>query len=102
MGKPKYSAKTDLNQAEIVRQLNDIPGVWAIVIEEPVDILVGYRARNFLFEIKQEHKRDWQSARTQKQKDFLKKWPGQVRVASTFEEIWEVMQRAYRGHQPTK
>ena len=98
MPKPKYAAKVDDNQAQIVRQLNEIPGVMAIVIGDPVDLMVGYRARNFLFEIKQEHKKNWQSARTQKQKDFLKDWPGQVRVVSTFDEIWEVLQKSYRGY----
>lgn len=97
MGKPKYAAKTDDNQADLVRELNLVPGVTAYVIEEPVDLLVGYRARNFLFEVKQEHCKNWQSARTQKQKDFLRDWQGQVRVVSTFDEIWDVLQKSYRG-----
>jgi len=89
---PKYAKKVDLNQAEIVDALRKI-GCQVEIIGSPVDILVGLRAHNFLFEIK----RPGQKPRTKKQRDFLKNWNGQVRVVETSEEAIRVVTRAYEG-----
>ena len=91
----RYARRADANQAEIVRLLNEIPGLRAVVIHEPVDILVGYRARNFLFEIKDGNKKDYEHRYTDKQRDFLKSWPGQVRVAKSLDEILQVVTGSY-------
>jgi hypothetical protein len=93
---PKYAKATDANQAEIVRLLNEIPGMKAVVIGDPVDLLVGYKAHNFLFEIKDGGKKDYEHRYTAKQKEFLKTWPGQVRVAKCFEEILSVLMDSYK------
>ena len=97
MSKPKYSASVDANQKEIVRLLNEIPGCTAIPIGMPVDLLVGFRARNYLVELKDSNKKKYEHRYTKKQQDFLRDWPGQVRVAETFEEILELITSAYKS-----
>ena len=92
--RPRHS-RVDANQSEVVALLNEMPGVVALVIHEPVDILVGYRCRNFLFELKDGNKKDYEHAYTQKQKDFLRDWPGQVRVAKSFDEVLKVITNSY-------
>jgi predicted outer membrane protein len=93
---PKYAKSVDANQKEIVRLLNEIPGMKAVVIGDPVDVLVGYKAKNFLFEIKDGNKKDYEHRYTQKQREFLKTWPGQVRVAKSFEEVLNVLMDSYK------
>lgn len=82
MPAPKYAKSVDLNQNEIVNALKQIPGCSVMVIGNPVDLLVGYRAKNILFEIK----RPGQRPRTDTQKQFLKDWQGQVRIVTTIED----------------
>lgn len=49
-------ARTDANQAEIVRQLREIPGVTVTILAQMgdgiPDLCVGYGKRTFLFEVK--------------------------------------------------
>jgi uracil-DNA glycosylase len=92
MGRPpKYAKKVDLNQQEIIDALRAC-GYSVVVIGEPVDLLVGGRAHNWLFEVK----RPGEKPRTKKQKEFLATWPGQVRVVETPEEAIRVVTRSYR------
>ncbi len=93
----KYAKRVDDNQKQIVRELRQIPGVSVYVIGQPVDLLVGYRAKNYLVEIKTEEKRDRPSAVTPAQKEFLGSWTGQVRIAASTEEILELIQEAYHA-----
>ena len=88
---PRYANKVDGNQADIVKALRRV-GCDVEVIGLPVDLLVGYRARNFLIEVKQ----PGEKPRTKKQRDFLAGWRGQVRVVETPEEAIQLVTRAYR------
>lgn len=88
---PKYAKKVDLNQAEIVEALRKC-GCSVVVIGDPVDLLVGHGARNFLIEVK----RPGEKPRTQKQKDFLQNWRGQVRICETAEEAIDLVFGAYQ------
>lgn len=90
--KPKYGASVDLNQKEIVDALRKI-GCQVIAIGSPVDLLVGYRKRNFLIEVK----RPGEKPRTQAQKQFLANWTGQVRICSSPEEAIKLVTHAYKG-----
>lgn len=91
MVRPKYGPASDMNQQEIIDALKEI-GCSVVPIGMPVDLLVGYRARNLLIEVK----RPGEKPRTQTQKDFLSDWRGQVRVVTTAEEAIELVTRAYR------
>jgi hypothetical protein len=92
----RYAKRVDNNQAQIVKELGQIPGVKVYVLGDPVDLLVGFRARNYLFEIKREDKRGQQSAITDKQKKFIPDWPGQVRIIHNAEEAIRVIQESYQ------
>ena len=89
---PKYAASTDLNQKEIIDALEKI-GCTVVAIRTPVDLLVGYRKRNFLIEVK----RPGEKVRTESQRRFLEDWNGQVRVCSSPEEAIRLVTEAYGG-----
>ncbi len=61
--RPRYSSRRDANQAQIVSELRQIPGikVWDIAMlgdgTVPGDILVNYRGKWFVFEVKTEEGR---------------------------------------------
>lgn len=82
MGYPRHGRKTDHNQAEVVETLRAIPGCTVEIIGEPVDLLVGYRYTNFIFELKNPNAPN--PRRTEKQKKFFKEWTGIVH------EVWGV------------
>jgi len=90
MTMPKYAASTDLNQKEIVDALKEI-GCSVETIGRPVDLLIGFRKRNFLIEVK----RPGEKVRTDTQRRFLADWQGQVRICSTPEEAIRLVTRAY-------
>lgn len=88
----RYAARVDGNQAEIVKALRGI-GCSVEIIGRPVDLLVGYRALNFLLECKRpgcENRKD-----QQKQRDWMAGWRGQVRVVRSAEEAIRVVTESY-------
>lgn len=89
---PRYKAKVDLNQKEIVDALEKI-GCDVRVIGRPVDLLVGYRKRNFLIEVKVPGAKV--DKRQQEQRDFIRDWRGQVRQLDTPEEAIRLVTEAY-------
>lgn len=62
--------RVDKNQPAVVERLREI-GCRVYLIEEPVDLLVGYRGRTVLVEIKMPEGR-----LTKQQVDFCATWPG--------------------------
>lgn len=94
MPAPKYAKKVDLNQQEILDALRQIPGCDVVVIGQPVDLLVGYKCRNLLIEVKQ----PGEKPRTRKQREFLRMWHGQVRVCQSPLEAVELVLNAYETH----
>ena len=94
---PRYAARVDENQKEIVNALEKI-GCKVIVIGRPVDLLVGYRAHNFLIECKNPDSRyGSKDESTPTQRKFFADWKGQVRKVYTAEEAIELVTRAYSG-----
>ncbi len=51
---PRYDATRDANEAEIVEALERVPGVTVERLsgEDLPDLIVGYRLRNYLLEVK--------------------------------------------------
>ena len=90
MGLPKYGAKRDENELEIVRALEAI-GCTVVRLDTPADLLCGFQARNYLLECKQETGR-----LTPPQKEFFKHWKGQVRIVHSPEEAIEVVTQSYQ------
>lgn len=71
--------RSDGNQAAIIQALERV-GATVEVIGRPVDLLVGYRGKNYVFEVK--------TARgqiRQGQRDFLDRWKGQAAVVRSVE-----------------
>ncbi len=81
----RRAAKVDANQAEIVKALRSIgcsvQHLHSIGQGCP-DILVGYRGRNFLFELKV-----GKGKLTEDEKAWALLWRGQVETANSFEDI---------------
>jgi len=67
----RYAARVDENQAAIVQALRDA-GAYVWIIGLPVDILVGYKDRTLLMEVKTTSKKRL----TGLQADFFEKWTG--------------------------
>ena len=96
MSMPRYAARTDLNQQEIVDALKAI-GCDVEIIGTPVDLLVGRTGKNGRHTYLIEVKRPGEKPRTKKQKDFIKNWKGQVRICETAEEAIQLVTRAYES-----
>lgn len=81
----RRAARTDHNQHELVEALKKI-GAKCYFIGKPVDLLVGFRGRNSLLEVKRPDKRGQPSAITQAQRNFIETWPGDVHIVYSIEE----------------
>jgi hypothetical protein len=67
----RYAARVDANQTEIVMALRKA-GAYVWVIGLPVDLLVGYKDRTFLVEVKTTSSKRLTSL----QADFFNNWAG--------------------------
>jgi hypothetical protein len=86
----RYGNKRDANERPIIDALKKI-GCSVYQMDKPLDLLVGFRARCFLLEVKSPG-----GTLTQDQKDFMRGWKGQVRVVETPEEAIEVVTESYQ------
>ena len=86
MGMPKYAAKVDRNQADIVDALKSA-GCDVVNIRVPVDLAVGVRGKTFFLEVK--HPKDGE--KTDAQKVFFAKWRGHVAEVRTPEEALQAV-----------
>jgi len=99
MSMPRYNARVDANQKEIVKALEKI-GCVVEVIGKPLDLLVGYRHHNFLIEVKNpESNYGRYGGSTDAQTAFKTRWraQGQFRVLHTAEEAIELVTNAYKS-----
>lgn len=95
----RRAARVDENQANIVKDLRKLG--YSVTDLSSVgqgcpDIMVGARALNFLFEIKNPTKPKADRQLTQDQKDFFAEWHGQVRKIETVDEAIRVIQESYQ------
>lgn len=77
----RRAARIDSNQNAIVEALEQIPGVSVAVGHD--DIFVGYRNRNFWFELKSSNKKKMRPS----QKKLFARWTGHYQVVSSLDEI---------------
>lgn len=84
----RRAAKVDIGSQAICQGLRD-RGCDVVVIGRPVDVLVGFRRQNYLFELKAANARP----RTDqpKQDQFLRDWRGQVARIRTLDEALKVI-----------
>ena len=81
MAMPKYAARVDRNQAEIVRALRKA-GCDVLFIKKPVDLLVSRAGLNFLLEVKY----PGEGGPTPDQVEFFATWRGQKAMVETVDE----------------
>jgi hypothetical protein len=72
----RRAARKDSNQSDVVRGLR-AAGATVRVIGQPLDLLVGYKGRNYLLEVKN---RDGRNRLTPDQVTFLREWTGHAAV----------------------
>jgi hypothetical protein len=83
----RRAAKVDANQQAIIATLEGI-GATVAVIGQPVDLLVGFRGRNWLIECKNPKGRN---RLTPSQTLFMVTWRGQKAVVRTADEALDVV-----------
>jgi hypothetical protein len=87
--------KVDSNQPTIVKQLRQIPGISVahthIVGEGYPDLVIGYKGKNFLCEIKDPEKPPSARKLTPDEEKFHAKWTGQVAVVETITDILKII-----------
>lgn len=91
----RYAMRRDGNEKDIVRALEDI-GCTVTRMDYQVDLLVGYRSRNFLIEIKDPAQVPSKRTLTPAQKEFFETWKGQVRKVETAEEAIRLVTKSYK------
>lgn len=88
-----YARRKDTNQGEIVSALRAV-GASVVVLHMPLDLLVGFRKRNYLIECKQARKKHWLSRDTGAQVKFAQTWNGQKAIVYTPQEAIDVITEA--------
>ena len=95
MSKYRRAAKVDSNQNIIVANLRSIPGCTVQLGMD--DILVGFKGKNYWFELKEPGKVSKktgmirESAIKPSQKKLREEWKGQYLIVSNIEQILEVI-----------
>jgi hypothetical protein len=75
----RYAKRRDPNEPEIVRALRDI-GATVKRLDD-IDLLVGWRGRNFLLEVK-----DLKGALKPSQEEMVRTWRGQYEIVRSVDE----------------
>jgi len=89
---PRHGKRVDANQSDIVKDLEAI-GCDVLEIGWPLDLLVGYRGRNWLLEIKDPAKVPSERKLTPEQVSFFSLWRGQMAKIETTDEAIAVLTR---------
>ena len=97
---PRYAARTDANQSEIVEALRTVgctvQPLHAVGQGVP-DLLVGRSGVNILLELKDGSKRPSARKRTPAQLSWHDAWRGQVVTVSSVQEALEAVGVPFRG-----
>jgi len=89
--RPKYAQAVDRNQREIVKALED-HFCDVRFINCPADLLVGFRGKNFLLEVKvPKSKGEKGGELTDEQKKFIAAWRGHYAVVQTVDEALQAV-----------
>lgn len=90
----RRAAKVDDNQSEIVKALRDIGATVQplhAVGDGCPDLLIGYRGRNILIEVKDGRKKPSDQKLTDAQIDWHNAWRGAVSVANSIDAAIDVV-----------
>lgn len=80
----RFAKRRDPNEPEIVRALRDI-GATVKRLDD-IDLLVGWRGRNFLLEVK-----DRNGALKPSQEEMVRTWRGQYEIVRSVDEALRVI-----------
>jgi hypothetical protein len=91
----RRAARVDANQKALVTSLRGLPGVsvqsLAMVGSGCPDLVVGYRGQNVLIELKDPKKPPSGRLLTSDQKAWHRDWRGQISIATTLDEVLDVI-----------
>lgn len=90
----RFAAKVDKNQSDIVKACRGIGAIvhsLAAVGKGMPDLLVGYRGKNFLFEIKDGEAEPGKQKLTPDQVKWHSAWKGRVYVVKSVNEAIEIL-----------
>lgn len=76
----RRAAKRDANERPIVEALRRV-GATVCYIKEPCDLLVGYKNRTVLLEVK-----DIDGELTKAQKEFFRLWTGEAYIVQSIDQ----------------
>ncbi len=96
----RRAARIDANQTEIVQALRDVGasvGITSMVGSGFPDLVVGFRGRNFLFEIKDGSKPPSKRKLTPDEQEFFDTWRGTVFIANDVNEALSIIGVTYYG-----
>jgi hypothetical protein len=96
----RRAARIDANQNEVVQVLRDVGASVAItsmVGKGFPDIVVGFRGRNYLIEIKDGSKPPSKRKLTSDEREWHDTWRGTVYVANNSDEALEIIGAAFYG-----
>lgn len=96
----RRAARIDANQNEIVQALRDVGASVAItsmVGSGFPDLVVGFRGRNFLFEIKDGSKPPSKRRLTDDEQEFFDTWRGIIFIVNDVNEALEILGVTYYG-----
>lgn len=82
----------DLNQRAIVKVLEKIPGVTVWKMDQYCDLLIGFRHKNFLIEIKNPDVDKTHRQLTPGEWAFHEKHTGQVDICYTLEDVLKIIE----------
>ena len=88
--------KVDDNQKLITQQLRKIGcavAITSMIGKGFPDLLIGFRNKNFLFELKDGNKTASRKKLTAMEQKFFDTWAGQVNVVESFDEILKIIQQ---------
>jgi len=92
----RRAAKTDRNQAEIVRALRQA-GASVLCLhgvgQGCPDLAVGFRGKNYFLEIKDGDLPPSKQALTEDEQDFFWSWDGHYKLVTSVKEALEVITR---------
>ena len=95
MSKHRRAARVDDNQKDIVKALRQFPGITVALTHD--DIFVGYKGKNFWFEVKNPDVvspitgEPRPSAIKKSQKDIRRTWCGQYDIVWKIDQILEIL-----------
>ena len=85
----------DMNQKLLIAHCKRIPGVSVQLLSDVgkgvPDVLLGYRGRNLLIEIKRDDVSPSRSKLNARQERWHSEWNGQVAVVRNVADIWRVL-----------